>query len=121
MNLRSENMGFGTVGLGKHMQKIKSQNPAIKMMPGFIARVRVRCGKSNCRCKRGRHRHQAFYYVTYKAGIRIRRYVRRDQVAAVRAACEAHRAVQAKLRAGRAEYKQSLAHARKLVRLLCGE
>jgi len=93
---------------------------AIKMLPGFVARVQVRCGKSNCRCSRG-SRHIAHYHVTYNCGVRSRKYVRQDQVARVRAACEAHRVLQAQLRAGRAKYKELLAETRKLVKLLGGE
>ena len=96
--------------------KIENENPAIKMLPGFIASVRVRCGKPNCRCSRGA-RHLAYYHVTYSRGFRFRKYVRRDQVAELRAACKAYRDLQAQLRAGRAEYKELLAHARKLVKL----
>jgi hypothetical protein len=88
------------------------------MLPGCIASVRVRCGKSNCRCARG-DRHIAHYHVTYCDGARSRKYVRRDQLAEVLAACQAHRILQAQLRAGRAEYKESLAQTRKLAKLLC--
>jgi len=98
-----------------HADKNKRQNPAIKMLPGFIAKARIRCGKSNCRCTRG-DRHVAYYHVTYDSGVRVRKYVRRNQVQAMRAACEAHRVLQAQLRAGRAEYKQTLAKMRELIR-----
>jgi hypothetical protein len=98
-----------------HTDKNKSQNPAIKMLPGFVANVRVRCGKSNCRCARG-DRHVAYYHVTYYSGVRSRKYVRRDQLPEALAACEAHRVLQAQLRAGRAEYKQTLAKMRELIR-----
>jgi hypothetical protein len=47
--------------------------------------------------------------------------VRRDQLAEVLAACEAHRVLQAQLRAGRAEYKQLLAETLKLAKLLGSE
>lgn len=100
--------------------KTKTQNPAIKMLPGFIASVRVRCGKLNCRCSRGT-RHTAYYHVTYSRGVRFRKYVRRDQVAATRAACTAYRDLQVQLRAGRAEYKRSLARMRELIRFVCNE
>jgi hypothetical protein len=104
-----------------HTDKNKSQNPAIKMLlPGFIAIVRVRCGKSNCKCARGA-RHEAFYRVTYSSGNRLRKYVRRDQLAEVLAACQAHRDLQAQLRAGRAEYKQLLAQTRNLAKLIGSE
>ena len=93
----------------------KTRNSAIKMLPGYVATVRIRCGKSNCRCVRG-DRHVAHYFVSYRNGVRFRRYVRRDEVANVREACQAHRELQAQLRAGRAEYKQSLAQTREFVK-----
>ena len=96
-------------------QKIKNENSAIKMLPGFIASARVRCGKPNCRCSRGA-RHLAYYHVTYSRGVRFRKYVRRDQVADVRAACNAYRDLQNQLRLGRAEYKRTLARMRELIR-----
>src|SRR5688500_14210786 len=100
--------------------KTENENSAIKMLPGFIASVRIRCGKANCRCSRGA-RHLAYYHVTYSKGFRFRKYVRRDQLAEVLAACEAHRDLQAQLRAGRAEYKQLLAQTRNLAKLIGGE
>ena len=98
--------------------KIKNENSAIKMLPGFVASVQIRCGKKNCRCARG-DRHVAFYHVTYHRGVRSRKYVRRDQLAEVLAACESHRELQAELRAGRGRYKELLAQTRKLAKLLC--
>jgi hypothetical protein len=89
-------------------------------MPGFIACVRIKCGKPNCRCSRG-VRHLEYYHVTYSFGVRSRRYVRRDEVSKLREACEAHRQLQAQLRAGRAEYRRTLARARELVRMLPNE
>jgi hypothetical protein len=100
--------------------KTENQNSAIKMLPGFIATVHIRCGKPNCRCTRG-DRHVAHYHVTYESCARFRKYVRRDQLAEVRAACEAHRDLQAQLRAGRAEYKQLLAQTRNLAKLIGSE
>jgi len=90
------------------------------MLPGYVATVRIRCGKPNCRCTRG-DRHVAYYHVTYYSGVRSRKYVRRDQLPEVLAACEAHRVLQAQLRAGRAEYKQLLAQTRKLAKLIGSE
>ena len=99
-----------------HTEENKTQNSASKMLPGFVATVRVRCSKANCRCTRG-DRHVAHYHVTYCDGVRVRKYVRRGELEQMREACQAHRDLQAQLRAGRAEYKESLAHARKLVKL----
>ena len=98
-------------------EKNKNQNPAIKMLPGFVATVRVRCGKPNCRCARG-VRHTAHYLVNYRSGVRSRKYVRRDQLAEVLAACEAHRRLQAQIRAGRTEYRRTLARVREFGRML---
>jgi hypothetical protein len=97
-------------------QKTQNENSAIKILPGFIARVRVRCGKANCRCTSGA-RHTAFYRVTYSRGVRVREYVRRNEVDGVRTACETHRVLQAQLRAGRARYKELLAQTRRLIKL----
>ena len=49
----------------------------------------------------------------------MRKYLRRDQLAEVLAACEAHRQLQAQLRAGRVRYKELLARDRELVKLFC--
>jgi hypothetical protein len=104
-----------------HTDKNKNEDPAIKMvLPGHVTTVRIRCGKQNCRCTRG-DRHVANYHVTYSSGARFRRYVRNDDVAQVREACQAHRDLQVQLRAGRAEYKESLAQTRKLAKLLASE
>ena len=100
--------------------KMESENSAIKMLPGFVASVRVRCGKSNCCCTRA-ERHVAHYHVTYFAGVRSRKYVRRHRVRELQDACQAYRDLQAQLRAGRAEYKELLAQTRKLAKLLGGE
>jgi hypothetical protein len=104
----------------RHADKYKNENPAIKMLAGHVASVRVRCGKSNCHCART-GRHIAHYLVIYRDGLRFRRYVRRDEVASVRDACQAHRDLQAQLRAGRAQYKESLAQTRNLAKLLASE
>jgi hypothetical protein len=61
------------------------------------------------------------YHVTYCDGARSRKYVRRDQVPEMLAACQEHRHLQAQLRAGRAEYKQALAQTRRLAKLLGDE
>jgi hypothetical protein len=89
------------------MKKTKNQESAIKMLPGFVARVRVRCGKTNCKCARG-ERHIAFYHVTYADGLRSRRYIRKAEVPQVKRACQAHRKLQAELLEGRFRYSQLL-------------
>jgi hypothetical protein len=105
---------------GNVQRKNKTANPAIKILPGFVSRVRVRCGKANCRCRFG-ERHVAYYRVTYSCGLRFRKYVRRNQVEEMREACQAHRELQAQLRAGRAEYRRTLVRAREFLRMLTNE
>src|SRR5687768_14719443 len=100
--------------------KMEKQNSTIKMAPGFIAKVRIRCGRPNCRCAHGA-RHEAYYHVTYLRGFRFRKYLRRDQVAEMREACQAHRALQSQLRSGRAQYRSTLAQARELLRRFSNE
>jgi hypothetical protein len=108
------------LAVAQKSNKNKSEDPAIKILPGFVAHARIRCGKANCRCGRG-DRHTAYYHVTYNYGVRTRKYVRRDQLPEVLAACEAHRNLQAQLRAGRAEYKELLAQTRNLAKLIGSE
>ena len=52
---------------------------------------RVRCGKPNCRCAAGEG-HGPYHFLLWREGaIQRRRYVRREEVAAVRAALERRR------------------------------
>ncbi|MDQ3747412.1 MAG: hypothetical protein M3367_00125 [Acidobacteriota bacterium] len=83
------------------------------LLNGHIQKRRVRCGKSNCKCANGEP-HTAYYHVWHADGRRYQKYVKRSQVETIRHKCEQHRQLQIKLRAGRAEYKQLLAHAREL-------
>jgi hypothetical protein len=92
----------------------KNQKATIKMLPGHVARVRVRCGKPNCRCAHGA-RHVAHYHVWRSDGVRFRRYVRRSEVETTRAACAAHRELQTELRIGRGQYRMILALAREVL------
>ena len=98
--------------------KSKKSNPVTKtpdLLPGHAQVRRVRCGKTNCRCARGEP-HTAYYHAWDTDGVRFRRYVRKADVAQVRAACEAHRRLQAELRESRAGYRRTLALARALFR-----
>jgi hypothetical protein len=85
----------------------------IDLIPGHVERRRVRCGKANCRCARGQF-HAAHYHVWKSGGVRYQRFVRRADVPAMLAACDEYRRLQAQLRAGRAEFKRTLAAFRAL-------
>lgn len=93
--------------------KAKNQKAATKMLPGHVQRRRVRCGKPNCKCARGKL-HTAHYHVWHSAGGRAQRYVPRAEVEEVRRACDANRARRAELRAGHAAYRHLLARLRGL-------
>src|SRR5262245_47492898 len=69
----------------------KSDDPLPKMLPGVVLYQWVRCGRPGCRCARGRP-HGPYHYRFWREGGRLRKaYVRRADVAAVRARCEARR------------------------------
>lgn len=99
--------------------KTKNSNPAIKtdLICGFIQKQKIRCGKLNCKCSKGEY-HLAYYHVWYTNGQRFRRYIRKSEVENVRIACQNHRDLQARIRAGRAEYKQIIVRGRLLLRMI---
>ena len=70
-----------------------------KMLPGVVCVQRVRCGKPGCRCARGQA-HPAFYRFWREGGRLRKHYVRRSELDAVRAACEARRRARRELSAG---------------------
>jgi hypothetical protein len=68
----------------------ETAEPLPKTLPGVVCAQRVRCGKAGCRCTRGQG-HLAFYRFWREDGRLRKRYVRRADLVAVRAACEARR------------------------------
>ena len=74
-------------------------DPLPKTLPGAVCVQRVRCGKPGCRCSRG-HAHPAFYRFWREGGRQRKRYVKRSDLDAVRAACEARRHAALELSAG---------------------
>jgi hypothetical protein len=59
-----------------------------KTLPGVVCAQRVRCGKASCHCARGPG-HVAHYRFWREGGRLRKQYVKRADLAAVRAACEA--------------------------------
>src|SRR5688500_10562252 len=94
--------------------KTKVENLATKILPGHIEKRRVRCGKPNCKCAKGKS-HTAFYHVWYSDGQRFRKYIRRAKVETTRQSCESHRQLQAGLRIGRVEYKRMIRQFREIL------
>jgi hypothetical protein len=68
----------------------KTPEPLPKTLPGVVCAQRVRCGKSVCSCACGQG-HLAYYRFWREVGKLRKQYVRRPDLAAVRAACEARR------------------------------
>jgi hypothetical protein len=96
-------------------KKAKTVTKMGDLLAGHVQRRRVRCGKPNCKCARGEP-HTAYYHAWDTDGVRYRRYVRKADVDKVQAACDAHRALQAELRAGRVQYRRTLASIRELIK-----
>jgi hypothetical protein len=76
-----------------------------KTLPGTVCVQRVRCGKAGCRCARGQA-HIAFYRFWREGGRQRKCYVKRADLADVRAACEARRQASRELAAGWAQWRQ---------------
>lgn len=84
--------------------KNKTEKLLPKMLPGSVCRQMIRCGKPNCKCMRGQL-HGAYYYHFVRVGGRLmKRYLKPDEVEAVKAACQARREDE---RAKRIEMRQA--------------
>jgi len=91
---------------------MEKSSPKISLLPGSIVAHRVRCGRKNCKCGKG-ERHGPYHYRYYwQDGKRRKSYIRRSDLAAVRAACAAYRH-QEKQR--RLERQRALAQLRRML------
>ena len=91
----------------------KTSEPLPKTLPGVVCAQRVRCGKPNCRCARGPG-HLA-YYRFWREGGRLRKcHVRKAELAAVRAACEARRQERRELAEAWEQWRQLVAVVREI-------
>lgn len=90
----------------------KTESLLPKMLSGAVCRQMIRCGKPNCKCTQGQL-HGAYYYHFVRVGGRLRkRYLKPDEVEAVKAACQARREDE---RARRIEMRQAQQSVRELV------
>ena len=93
--------------------KNKSSETLPKTLPGVVCGQRVRCGKPTCRCAGGPG-HLA-YYRFWREGGRLRKcYVRRADLASVRAACEARRRERRELADAWREWRRMVAIVREV-------
>lgn len=83
----------------------KTPEPLPKTLPGVVCAQRVRCGKPGCRCADGQG-HLAFYRFWREGGRLRKRYVRRADLAAVRAACEARQRERRELAEGWQQWRE---------------
>jgi len=105
------------------MSKIKKSKPLPKMEPppiqplsGYVCAQYVRCGKKNCRCAGGKLHGPYYYHFWREDGRLYKSYVKKADVAKVRAECQANRELQVQIRAGRAAYADLLRQSRALLR-----
>ena len=76
-----------------------------KMLAGSLCAQWVQCGRTNCRCARGRL-HGPYYYRFWREHGRLRKqYVKRQDVRKVRARCEARRRYRRDLAAAQSELR----------------
>ena len=87
--------------------------PLPKTLPGAVCAQRVRCGKPGCRCARGQG-HLAYYRFWREGGRLKKRYVRRADLAAVRAACAARRRESRELAEAWQQWRQLVAVVREV-------
>ena len=92
----------------RRTQAIAQMPDLSEVIRGTLRRRYVRCGKPGCHCARGQG-HLA-YYRFWREGGRLRKcYVRRADLAAVRAACEARRRERRELAEAWQEWRQLVA------------
>lgn len=89
-------------------RKTKSRKVLPKIpdtLPGAVCAQRVRCGRANCRCKSGSDALHGpyFYHFWREAGRLKKRYLKPDEVEAMRQACERDKME----RARRASYRRN--------------
>jgi hypothetical protein len=93
----------------------KTPEPLPKTLPGVVCAQRVRCGKPGCRCAHGQG-HLAFYRFWREGGRLRKRYVRRADLVAVWAACDARRRERRELAGAWQQWRKLVAVVREVPR-----
>jgi len=94
--------------------RIESGETLPKMLPGAVCVQWVRCGKPNCRCARG-DLHGPYYYRFWRESGKLHKaYVKRCDLDAVRAACEARRRERQELRVAMQAFRDLSARLRRV-------
>lgn len=92
----------------------KSDQNLPKKLPAAVCAQFVRCGKPGCRCARG-ELHGPYHYCFWKENGRLRKaYIRKSDVEAVRAVCEAKRKQRQQQQTAIIEWRELLAEIREV-------
>jgi len=76
----------------------ENAKPLPKSIPGAVIVQMVRCGKPSCKCARG-ELHGPYFYRYWRHGGRLHKtYVRKNEAAAMKAACDNYRNEQREIR-----------------------
>jgi hypothetical protein len=92
--------------------KTKNEKLLPKMLPGTVCAQMVRCGKPSCRCARGELHGPYFYRFVWQGGKQRKIYVKQQEAAQVRQACEMRRE---NARAERSEFEANRLAVRRLL------
>jgi hypothetical protein len=103
---------------GARVSKTKTAEVLPQILAGAVCKQLKVCGKANCRCVRAGQKHVQYCRFYRENGRLKKQYIRTSDLESVRAACQSHKELQASLRAGCAQYKQTLSVSRALLRML---
>ena len=98
-------------------KKLSPDSPA-KILPfdGSIARRYVKCGKENCRCKKGTLHGPYTYVRVYRSGTRRWQYVRNSEVASLLSGREQWRTEKKQTKQEQAQFSQQWRELKSLLR-----
>lgn len=89
------------IGKGKEERaenKIQNSLPKIEPLPGAVCVQFKRCGKANCKCAKGELHGGYYYRFYYVAGKLRKKYVKKGEIEAVKAACLQHKLTRLEMR-----------------------
>ena len=86
--------------------RIERSKTLPKTLPGAVCAQWVRCGRPNCKCARG-ELHGPYYYRFWREGGRLhKKYIKREDLDAVKKACERRRHERRELARAMQEYRR---------------
>lgn len=77
--------------IGNEMKKfISNLSPKIDYVCGSIVAYYKKCNRANCKCRQGQLHGPYFYRFWRQEGKRFKEYIRKENVAVTKAACESY-------------------------------